>query len=145
MPFMMPCPDVAYHKRKNKPDITTMTYEHFLQLILAHKKATEQLIELFDMGIDLIGHKYDIADPIDKMLEAAIVSHYGKAGYDWVSWYIYENEYGQRDWSELSTLVKHEDGSVSMGESKWHGATDENGNPICHSFESLHEFLTSIA
>jgi hypothetical protein len=29
MPFMMPCPDVAYHIRKNKPDITTMTYINF--------------------------------------------------------------------------------------------------------------------
>jgi hypothetical protein len=105
-----------------------MKYDHFLLLMLSHKKASEDLAQLFDMGFDLMGHKYDLSKPLNDILKATIESHYGEQGWEWVSWFTYESDYGQRDWS-------------SESRPKSHGAEDEDGNPICHSFESLWEYL----
>jgi hypothetical protein len=85
--------------------------------------------------------KYNLTHPFDLMLEASIESHYGKDGWEWVSWFIYESDYAQKDFSSTPTYVMNEDGTGSLVESSMYGATDENGNPICYSFESLWEYL----
>jgi hypothetical protein len=46
---------------------------------------------------------------------------YGEKGLDWFSWFCYESEFGQK-----------------------HGATDENDNPICYDWESLHLYLEQL-
>jgi hypothetical protein len=121
-----------------------MTYAHFIQILLACKKFWEDISSLHDLGFDLMEGKYNLTHPFGLMLQASIESHYGKDGWDWVSWFIYESDYGQRDWSQSDTYSIKEDGTRELvhkeGEDRF-GAYDENGNPICYSFESLWEYL----
>ena len=121
-----------------------MTYPHFIQILLAYKKFWEDISSLYDLGFDLMEGKYNLTHPFDLMLEASIESHYGKDGMDWVSWFIHESDYGQRDWSQSDTYETKEDGTSELvykkGEVRF-GAHDENGNPICYSYESLWEYL----
>ena len=121
-----------------------MTYAHFLQILLAHKKFWEDISSLHDLGFDLMEGKYNLIHPMDLMLGASIESHYGKDGWDWVSWFIYESEYGQKDWSRVDTVETKEDGTrevVHKTDEVRFGAYDENQNPICYSYESLWEYL----
>lgn len=118
-----------------------MTYENFLKVILAQKKMEEQVHKAYELKIDLI----DFVDEYSVINKTLITEIYGKEGYDWYSWFCWENEYGEKDWSKSARLVKNESGnSVTLEDSEVvHGATDENGNPICYSFESLWEYLES--
>jgi hypothetical protein len=118
-----------------------MTYTHFLQILLAHKKFWEDISSLHDLGFDLMEGKYDLTHPVGLMFEASIESHYGKDGWDWVSWFIHESDYGQKDWSQTPTYERNEDGTGQLVESSIYGARDENENPICYSYESLWEYL----
>jgi hypothetical protein len=121
-----------------------MTYKHFIQTLLAYKKFWEDISNLYDLGFDLMEGKYNLTHPVGLMIEASIESHYGKDGWDWVSWFIHESEYGQRDWSQSDTYKTNEDGTSELvykeGEVRF-GAHDENRNPICYSFESLWDYL----
>jgi hypothetical protein len=122
-----------------------MTYEHFLQVILHYKKFSEDISSLYDIGFDLMEGKYTLTYPVEKILEASIKSYYGEQGWDWVNWFIYESEYGQRDWSASNPIkVLHTDESVSEREISPYGAQDEDGNPICYSYESLWQYLEKI-
>jgi hypothetical protein len=121
-----------------------MTYKDFTQLLLAYRKFERNCSSLYDVGVDLHEGKYGISDVVEKMLEAAIKSHYGDGGWEWVSWYIYEADWGEKDWSSTKTYGRDEHGNMKIlhevGEIRW-GATDENGNPICYSHDSLYEYL----
>jgi len=118
-----------------------MTYEHFLQVILSYKKISDTISSLYDIGFDLMEGKFALTTPVEKTLEAAIKSHYGQEGWEWVEWFINESDYGQKDWSQTPTYERNEDGTGRLVESSIYGARDENGNPICYSFESLWEYL----
>ena len=100
-----------------------MKYERFLKIILSLQKQDKTIKTLYDNGVDLI----DFVDPYHVIITELIKELYGEEGYDWFSWYCYESEFGQKDWSE-------------NGEVK-HGACDAKGNPICYSHESLWEYL----
>ncbi len=117
-----------------------MEYKSFLTLIMTHKKISEEISELYDIGVDLLEGKYKILEKVGNMLNEAIKVSYGEMGLDWVSWFIFENDYGQKDWSTAPSYS--EDGKLikEAGEFR-HGAHDENGNPICYSYESLWEYL----
>lgn len=121
-----------------------MLNSHFLKLLLGHKKFSEDISSLYDLGFDLMEGKYDLTHPVEQILEAGIKSHYGDEGWDLVSWFIYESDYGQKDFSTTSTYRTKEDGTIELTESSIYGATDENGSPICYSYESLWEYLQSI-
>jgi len=119
-----------------------MEYGQFLRLMLRYKKINEDINELYDIGIDLLEGKYKLSDNIYKLFETSIESVYGKEGLDWVTWFIFENDWGTKDWSsrpsydrETGKIIK-EDASKAV-----YGATDQDGNPIAYSFESLYELL----
>ncbi len=119
-----------------------MQYSHFLQILLSYKKFIEDISKLYDMGFNLMDGKYELTKPIELMLQSSIESHYGTAGWEWVSWFIYESDFGEKDFSKFPTLVKQEDGKYkSVEKTSKFGAQDENGNPICYSFESLWGYL----
>lgn len=107
---------------------------------MTYKKASEEISELYDIGVDLLEGKYKILEKVGDMLNEAMEVSYGEEGLDWVNWFIFENEYGQKDWS--TAPLYSEDGKLikEAGEVR-HGAHDENGNPICYSYESLWEYL----
>ena len=118
-----------------------MTYSHFIQILLSYKKFSEDISSLYEIGFDLMEGKYKLTTPIEMLLRASIESHYGDQGWDWVSWFIWESDYGQKDFSVTPTYLTKEDGTNELVASTVHGATDENGNPICYSYESLWEYL----
>jgi hypothetical protein len=118
-----------------------MKYENFLKVIMTQRKMEEQVAKAYDLKINLM----DFVDDYHLITKTLLTEVYGEAGYDWYTWFCYENEYGERDWSKSPTLVRQADGSfVTLEQDEVvHGATDENGNPICYSFLSLWEFLES--
>jgi len=126
------------------PNLKTqkMEYSNFLKSLMAFKKISEDVSELHDIGVDLMEGKFRILGNVVSLFESNIEESYGEEGLDWVNWFIYESEYGQKDWS--TAPLYSEDGKLikEAGEVR-HGAHDENGNPICYSYESLWEYLES--
>lgn len=121
-----------------------MKYEHFLKLLLSYKKFNETISELHDIGFDLYEGKYKVAPLVEGILDTTFESHYTKEGIEWIDWFIYEADYGTKDWSNRPAYGLDKDGKMVLvhkeGEVRW-GATDENDNPICYSFESLFEYI----
>jgi hypothetical protein len=119
-----------------------MTYENFLKVILAQRKMEKQVNEAYKLKIDLI----DFVEDYSVIIKTLLTEVYGEVGYDWYSWFCWENEYGEKDWNKSPKLVRKEDGKfVTLEDTDIvHGATDESGNPICYSFESLWEYLEEI-
>lgn len=121
-----------------------MEYQHFITLLLGYKKFSEDMSSLYEIGFDLSEGKFNLAHPIELMLGAAIQSHYGDKGWDWVSWFIWESHYGTKDFSEGPTYGSNEDGTtyeIEDRHSDGFGAHDADGKPICYSFDSLWEYL----
>ena len=117
-----------------------MTYENFLRVILQQQKSDKVIDEAYKLNIDLI----DFVDPYHAIISTLIKEIYGEEGYDWYSWFCYESEYGQKDWSSTSCYRKNNKGEMELihdeGEARF-GAYDEDRNPICYSHESLWEYL----
>jgi len=94
-----------------------MTYESFLKVILGLQKQNRVIRKLYELNIDLI----EFDEPYYIIVQVLFKEIYGDEGYEWFSWFCFENDYGQ--------------GGLT--------ATDKNQNPIAHSFESLWELLES--
>ena len=92
-----------------------MKYERFLKIILGLQKEDRIIKNLYDNGVDLI----NFVDPYHTIINELIKEVYDEDGYEWFSWYCWENDFGQRGLE----------------------AFDENKNPICYSHESLWEYL----
>jgi hypothetical protein len=107
---------------------------------MTQRKMEEQVAKAYDLKINLM----DFVDDYHLITKTLLTEIYGEQGYDWYTWFCYENEYGEKDWSK-NTLRRNEDGSFTQSQPDeiTYGATDENGNPICYSFQSLWEFLES--
>jgi len=120
-----------------------MEYQHFITLLLSYKKFSEDMRSLYEIGFDLSEGKFNLAHPMELILGAAIQSHYGDQGWDWVSWFIWESDYGTKDWTSEFTYKQNEDGTVEKveGNSDGFGAHDSDGKPICYSIDSLWEYL----
>ena len=95
-----------------------MTYENFLKVTLRLQQQDRIISELSSNGVDL----FDFLDPYHEIISTLIKEVYGEEGYDWWSWFCYENDFGQ--------------GVLE--------AWDENKNLICFGFESLWEYLEKL-
>jgi len=117
-----------------------MKYENFLKVIMTQRKMEEQVSKAYELKIDLM----DFVDDYHLITKSLLTEIYGEKGYDWYTWFCYENEYGEKDWSKTK-LTLNKDGSFTelSPDEITHGATDEHGNSICYSFLSLWEFLES--
>jgi len=117
-----------------------MEYSNFLKVILGEKKASEDVHKVYKLGIDLT----EFVDIYHGIIKSLFNEIYDDEGCDWYDWFVYENEYGQKDWSKKDTYEEDSDGKIKLinkdGEVTF-GAHDEKGNPICYSFESLWEYL----
>jgi hypothetical protein len=117
-----------------------MTYERFLKVILSLQKEDRTISKLYKNGVDLI----NFVEPYHNIITELIKEIYGEEGYEWFSWYCYESDFGQKDWSTAPLYKMKEDGTSELiheeGEARF-GAYDEEGNPICYSHESLWEYL----
>lgn len=110
-----------------------MEYKDFLMIIMANKKFEEELSELNSLGFDFFEGKYKLADLNYKIFNCSLGCHYTNEGMEWIYWFIYESDYGQKDWSKIKTFGDDKNTP--------YGAVDENGNPICYSYESLWKYL----
>ena len=95
-----------------------MTYENFLSLVLQLKKQDRVISKLYDQKVDLL----DFVEPYQVIITDLIKEIYGEDGYDWFSWFCYENDYGE----------------------KGMGAWDENKELICQDIFSLWKYLESL-
>lgn len=95
-----------------------MTYENFLKVTLSLQRQSRILSDLYSNNVDLVS----FTDPYEQIISLLIKEIYGESGYDWFSWFCWENNFGT---GELE-------------------ARDEKRNPICYSHESLWEFLEEI-
>lgn len=100
-----------------------MKYKTFLKLIMTYKKAEDTNSKWYEFGIDLHEGEYPIAPYLYDLMMAGFETTYNKKGIDWIDWFIFENEYGNK---------VSEDGF---------GAHDKDENSIAHSYESLWELL----
>jgi len=120
-----------------------MTYDRFLRIIMGLKRQDEVLHELYEKKVDLL----DFADPYQQAITELIKEVYGEEGYDWWSWFCYESDYGTKDWSNKPVYTTNQEGNIELipnsQKPRW-GAIDENGEPICYSFESTWNFLEEI-
>ena len=107
---------------------------------MTQRKMEEQVSKAYELKIYLM----DFVDDYHLITKSLLTEIYGEQGYDWYTWFCYENDYGEKDWCK-NTLRRNEDGSFTQSQPDeiTYGATDENGNPICYSFQSLWEFLES--
>jgi len=91
-----------------------MEHLHFLTLILGYKKFSEDISSLYDLGFDLMEGKYNLTHPVELILKVSIESHYGEGGWGWVEWFIYESDYGQKDFSTTPIYRTKEDGTTEV-------------------------------
>jgi hypothetical protein len=92
-----------------------MTYKKFKEIVNAMKAQDAVVHGLYKTKIDLL----DFVDPYHNLIANLLTEIYGPAGYDWLSWFCYENDFGKRKFE----------------------AWDENKNPICYDLKSLWEYL----
>lgn len=120
-----------------------MKYEDFLFVGLQLQKQDKVIDKLNEFNVDLI----HLIDPYHMIIDKLIKEVYGEDGADWFSWFCYEADFGTKDWSKVPTYTENEDGTFTKiyeaGEARW-GATDEEDNPICYSWESLWEYLEEL-
>lgn len=96
-----------------------MEYKDFNTILSTLKDLNKKISELYDIGFDFFEGKYKIVNEIETIKDTLFETHYDDNGVEWINWFIYENDYGERKLD----------------------ATDENGKPICYSVESLWEYL----
>ena len=117
-----------------------MKYEDFLGILMPYKKILEDFRELYSMGFDFLEGKYQLENQVSRILDAALNSHFDEQGVEWIHWFIYENDWGTKDWSIYK--VFNSQGEVTDDDPmKAYGAKDQDGNPICYSFESTWEIV----
>jgi len=110
-----------------------MNLKLFTAIIENYKKSSEIISELYSIGFDLMEGKYTLSDQIYNQFILALETTYTNDAIEWISWFIFENDYGKKDWSKTKDV-----------NGKFHtiyGATDERGKPICYSIESLHDHI----
>ena len=121
-----------------------MTYSNFLRTMLTYQKIDRDLSELADIGIDFFEGKYRLSELTYSLFQSAFESHYTKEGIEWIDWFIFEADWGLKDFSNGFSCKIDENGKIEItepnSEVKW-GAHDVEGNPIAYSFESLWELL----
>lgn len=121
-----------------------MTFDRFSKIIERLKSHSDRIHAAYALKIDII----DFDDDINRVIDDLIREIYGETGYDWFSWFCYENDYGNKDWKSLPLIgnPRNIDGKIAnigriKNGKKGVGAWDENGNPICYDVRSTWEFL----
>jgi hypothetical protein len=120
-----------------------MEYGNFLGVIMTYKKASDEISELYEIGFDFLEGKYKLSDRFYEIMKYAFSSHYNEEGMDWISWFIHENDYGNKVWDGplYQETVEGKIELLEREEGDYFGAKDADGNPIFYSFESAWEYL----
>lgn len=116
-----------------------MEYEKFSKIIDLIKSESERNSKLYKLGVDIT----DLNDGLHNVINILIEEIYGEEGLDWFSWFCYESDFGEKDWSKGDTYRSLDGILEKIPEEKksGFGATDADGTPICYSIESTWEYL----
>lgn len=106
-----------------------MKYESFLKRMKTYKKISKNMDKLYEAGVDLFEGKYSISYEVEELFEFSMSPFYTKEGLDWISWFIFESEWGKRDWGRLENRI--------------YPASNEKGEPIAYDLKSLYDLLES--
>jgi hypothetical protein len=96
-----------------------MVFENFFKIIDCYRRGSEMISDLHSLGFDLMEGKYQLSNILFEQLQNSIRAIYGEEGLDWVEWFIFENDYGEKEMQ----------------------ANDEKGNLICQTLEELFLYL----
>ena len=69
-----------------------MEYSKFKEITNAIKQQDQVISKLYKQKVDLL----DLVDPYHTIISSLIKEIYGEVGYDWWSWFCYENDFGQK-------------------------------------------------
>ena len=87
-------------------------------MVNAMQAQDDVVSELYKVKVDLM----DFVDPYHILIANLLTEIYGPIGYDWFSWFCYENDFGK--------------GKLE--------AWDETKKPICYNLKSLWEYLETL-
>lgn len=120
----------------------SIEYEDFLGILMPYKKLMEDFRELYSMGFNFMDGKYELEDNVTKIFDTALNSHFTEEGVEWINWFVYENDWGEKDWS-IYKVFNSQGELTDRDPMEAYGAKDENGKPICYSFESTWELVNN--
>ena len=123
-----------------------MNYKNFLEILLTYQKFERQTSELHDMGLDFLEGKYDLGVTVETMFKSTLNTLFTQEGVEWIEWFIYENEWGTKDWSEYKSF--EDSGALAdpknvygSGHNEYYKNISESllnkANPICSGEEGL--------
>ena len=96
-----------------------MELSTFTVIINTLKKQNDDMRTLNSLNVDLI----NFADSYECVITTLFTEIYGLEGYDWFSWFCYENDFGKK---------------MSKKNPK---AWDKDEKPICYDVKSLWNYL----
>jgi hypothetical protein len=73
-----------------------MKFKQFEELLNNFRSTMRSLSDLHDIGFDFYEGKYQLASDIENIFMLAIESHYEKEGVEWIEWFVFENDYGDK-------------------------------------------------
>ncbi len=116
-----------------------MKRKEFEKIIKTHKYGMGMIHELYELGFDMMEGEFKLSSVIDDQFYNTLNLFYNDKGVEWIDWFIYESEYGKKDFTKIPIFIKDEDGVSTLSEkiSDGYGAHDENDDPICYSIKSL--------
>lgn len=113
-----------------------MEFKIFEKIISSYKSFWDKIRQLDDMGFDFYEGKFKLMEDVEYILDSSFRSHYNDDGVDWIYWFMFENDFGNKDWNSMDIFYKKEK-KIKLG----HGAFDENKKPICYSIKSTWKYV----
>lgn len=118
-----------------------MDYTLFAEFINRNQERDQKLELLENLGIDML----DFDNAYDFLVDQFLNAYWTEAGVEWIYWFMYDSEYGQKDWSKIDVVLSEgENGDYKEVKNKYtdsFGAHDSDGNPICYDTKSLYEYV----
>lgn len=76
-----------------------MDKKTFIDLIERMKATSETVNEAYRLKIDLV----EFSDPWEQIITILLKEVFTKDGYDWISWYAYED--GRKAWDDSGVII----------------------------------------
>lgn len=75
-----------------------MKRKEFKLLLEQYDQFQQNCVSMLECGVDLFEHtKYPTAEYTDIFFEKLIKQNYNEFGVDWITWFVYENDFGRNN------------------------------------------------